>query len=111
MALLLAPPAAPSGPEQVIDVLSQQAALLLTVQNQLVEKPGLTIADNLREASQVGRQQGYVVVKALGAWPFKQAAQEGTGRMSLEALLVLVVCMTDPHGGRPRHHRACEGGA
>lgn len=96
-------PAAPSGPEQVIDVLSQQAALLLTVQNQLVEKPGLTIADNLREASQVGRQQGCVVVKAT---------QEGlAASRRLEALLVLVVCMTDPHGRRPRHHRACEGGA
>lgn len=42
-----------AGPETVIDVLSQQAGLLLGVQNQLVEKQGLTIADNLREASQV----------------------------------------------------------
>lgn len=42
-----------AGPETVIEVLSQQAGLLLGVQNQLVEKQGLTIADNLREASQV----------------------------------------------------------
>ncbi len=47
----------------VIDVLSRPARMTLGAQAQVLEKQGLRVADELREARQVRRKRG-----AVGTW-------------------------------------------